>query len=509
MIASQSSAEYKESTKDLAQIADELGADYLVVGNVRWDKGAGGQSRVRVSPELVEIASGRAPTTRWQAPFDAALTDVFQVQADIAGRVAAALDVALDADERQALAAQPTANLAAYDAYLKGEEAWQEGAAGRPASLRQAIDFFEQAVAIDPGFAPAWAQLARAHSAYYYNGTPTSTGAARAKMAAERAVALAPERPESQLALGDFHSAVRSDPARALAAYETGLRAAPYDAELLSAVAGEEQSLGRWEESLAHYTRAQALDPRSVITARRLGRTLLWLRRYPEAEAAYDRALTLGSTDLGSIQGRSMVALAQGDLAGARRVLRAAPAEVDPTLLVATVAYFWDLVWVLDDAQQRRLIELGPDAFGDDRGSWGIALAQAYALRGDQARARIYADSARHAFEEQVLDTPDDGTRHVLLGLALAYLGRKADAVREGERGLALQPIARDAYSGAYNQHQLARIYMLVGEHEKALDQLEPLLENPYYLSPGWLRIDPNFEQLRTNPRFQRLIAGS
>src|SRR5687768_5002358 len=124
-------------------------------------------------------------------------------------------------------------------------------------------------------------------------------------------------------------------------------------------------------------------------------------------------------------------------------------------------------------------------------------------------RARIYADSARHAFEEQVLDTPDDGTRHVLLGLALAYLGRKADAVREGERGLALQPIARDAYSGAYNQHQLARIYMLVGEHEKALDQLEPLLENPYYLSPGWLRIDPNFEQLRTNPRFQRLIAGS
>ena len=120
VIASQSSGEYKESTKTLEQIADELGADYLVVGNVRWDKREGGQSRVRVSPELVEVVSGRAPATRWQAPFDAALTDVFEVQADIAGRVAAALDLALGAEEREALAAAPTANLAAYDAYLAG-----------------------------------------------------------------------------------------------------------------------------------------------------------------------------------------------------------------------------------------------------------------------------------------------------------------------------------------------------------------------------------------------------
>ena len=508
VIASQSSAEYRESTKSMAQIADELGADYLVVGKVRWER-TGGQSRVRVSPELVEIASGRAPTTRWQAPFDAALTDVFQVQADIAGQVAAALDVALEDEERERLAAEPTANLAAYDAYLKGQEAWQGGGAGDPTSVRRAIDFYEQAVALDADFAPAWAQLARTHSTYYVNGTPTSRGAARAKAAADRAAALAPGRPESQLALGYYHLWVRSDPARAFEAYAVGLRIAPDDVDLLAATAVVEQSLGRWEDALAHLTRAQELDPRSVITARRRARALLWLRRYPEAQAAYDRALALAPTNLSIIEERAMVPLAQGDLAGARAVLRAASTEVEPAALTVYMAWYWDLVWVLDDAQQRLLLGLGPEAFDGDRGSRGLVLAQAYALRGDSARARVYADSARIAFEEQLRDAPEDATRHVSLGLALAYVGLEADAVREGERAVALKPITEDAYIGPYYQHQLARIYILVGEPEKALDQLEPLLEIPYYLSPGWLRIDPNFDPLRTDPRFQRLSAGS
>ena len=508
VIASQSSGEYKESTKSLEQIADELGADYLVVGNVRWEKRTDGQSRVRVSPELVEVVPGRAPTTKWQAPFDAALTDVFEVQADIAGRVAAALDVALGSEEREALAAKPTANLEAYDAYLKGVEAAPGLVAAAAPSVQRAIGFFEEAVALDPGFAPAWAQLARAQARYYAVGVPSSAGAARAREAAERAMSLAPGRPESALALGDYYTYVRDDAPKALDVYATGLRGAPSDADLLTATAYVEQTLGRWEAAFDHFTRAHALDPRSVPTAVRLARSLLWLRRYPEAAAAYDRALALDPTIVDGIEGRAMVELARGDLSSARTVLRAPRSEVDPAELVAYTATYWDLVWALDDAQQRLLVGLDPDAFGD-RGSWGLVLAQAYALRGDQARARAYADSARITFEEVLLDAPDDDQVHVLLGLTLAYLGRKDEAMQQGERGVALMPSTRDAYSGSYNQHQLARIYMLVGEPEKALDQLEPLLEMPYFLSPAWLRIDPNFDPLRGNPRFERLAAGS
>ncbi len=155
------------------------------------------------------------------------------------------------------------------------------------------------------------------------------------------------------------------------------------------------------------------------------------------------------------------------------------------------------------------LLRLPPSEFDDDRGSWGLALAGVAALRGDKRLAHAYADSARIAFEEQLRGAPNDGQLHVLLGTALAYLGRKTDAVREGEKGLAIIPISVDAQNGPYMQHQLARIYILLGEPEKALDQLEPLLKAPYLLSPGWLRIDPTFDPLRKHPRFQKLVEGT
>src|SRR5262249_40859328 len=117
-------------------------------------------------------------------------------------------------------------------------------------------------------------------------------------------------------------------------------------------------------------------------------------------------------------------------------------------------------------------------------------------------------EQAKKTFEQQLRETPDDAQRHLLLGLALAYLGRKDEAIREGERAAALMPVAKDGHQGPYFQHQLVRIYVLVGEPEKALDQLEPLLKIPYFLSPAWLKIDPNFDPLRGNPRFQKLVAG-
>jgi serine/threonine-protein kinase len=507
VIARGSSNEYRKTTKAAQEIARELGADYLLTATVRWEKTAGGPSRVRVSPELIRVEPGAAPTTKWQQPFDASLTDVFQVQADIATKVASALNVALGDSVRHELAAKPTENLAAYDAYLQGEAASQGMAVADPASLRRAIGFYQQAIDLDPGFVPAWAQLARARALLYTNGTPTPELAAQTRDAADRAQALGPDRPEGQVARAEYYRLVPGDNRQALAAYEVGLKLAPTNVDLLVGRALTEQGLGRWEAALQHLTRATTLDPRSANTARRTGATLLWLRRYPEAQVTLDRALALAPTNLSVIELKAQVALAQGDLAGARAVVRAALPTVDPAALFAFFGNFWDLYWVLDDAQQQQLLTLPPSAFNDDPGAWGIVRAQTYWLRKDTAKARVYADSAQLAMAEQLRAT-DDGQRHILRGLALAYLGRKAEAIAEGERGLALQPISRDAYSGAYNQHQLVRVYLLVGEPEKALDRLEPLLKVPYYLSPGWLKIDPTFAPLRGNPRFERLVRG-
>jgi len=500
VIARASSSQYKGTRKRIAEIGKELGVQYLLTATVRWDK-RGDASRVRVSPELI-LASDAS--TKWQQPFDAAMTDVFAVQGEIAGQVAQALNVALGAKESHTLGEQPTENLAAYVAFLKGEaaRAHDQGFG----NLQRASGFYEQAVALDSSFAQAWAQLARTRAVLYAEAQFTDVAAAR--HAAGRALALAPHRAEGHHAMGDYYYFVIRDNARALASYQEGLRLAPANAELLTASALPEQSLGRWHASLGHLERASELDPRSVATAGQLELNLFRLRRYPEAQLAVERTLVLAPNDIGAIHHKALVYVGQGDLAGARAILRAVPSTVEPTALIASVAAYLDTYWVLDDAQQLLLLRLPPSAFADERAIWAIVRAQTYHLRGEVDKARIYADSARLEFEAQLSSAPEDAQRLAILGLALAYSGRKAEAIAGGERATAMLPISTDAVMGAYVQHQLARIYILVGEPEKALDQLEPLLRIPYDLSPGWLRIDPNFDPLREHPRFQRLATG-
>ena len=509
VIARASSNQYRHTTKPPQEIARELGTDYLLTATVRWEKAPGGGSRVRVTPELVDVKPGRAPRTRWQESFDASLTDVFQVQADIATTVARALDVALGDSARRDLEAQPTQSLAAYDAFLQGEAASQAMSVGDPTSLRRAVGFYERAVALDSLFATAWARLSHAQTRLYANGVPDPALGEQARLAAERARRLKPNDPLVYRAFGAYYSIINPvNLDRALAEYEQGIRLAPDNVVLLGALGVTESNLGRWDSAATLVARAALLDPRSADIAIQLADILTMLRRYARADSAADWALALAPTNPRVVWQKVMVALGQGQLDSARAVIRASARQIDPATLFSYMVVFQDLYWVLDDEAQRRVLALPPSAFDDDRGTWGLVRTQLYHLRGDRGRTAIYADSARIAFAEQSRAAPEDAQRHALLGVTLAYLGRKADAVREGQRAVELQPISRDAYSGPYYPLQLARIYLLVGEPEKALDQLEPLLRMPYYLSPGWLRIDPTFTPLKGNPRFERLVAG-
>ena len=446
VIASSSAGQYKRSAKSPEQIAQELGVQYLLVGKIRWEKKADGQSRVRVIPELVQVASGAAATTRWQQPFDAALTDVFQVQADIAGRVARELNLVLADSTRQDLAVKPTQSLAAYDAYLKGLEIYNHSA--DPVRLRQGLSYFEQAVALDTAFAAAWARLSQTASLAAVQGAPSPPLQERARLAAERSLALAPDRPEGHLALGEYHRRVTRDYSRALDEYGQGERQSPSNAELFRGIGMVEQSLGRTEASLNHLRQAQRLDPRSVAVTSVVAPALLWARQYDEAIESADRWIALAPDDPASYETKAMILVSRGDHAGARAILETPPRELPFTRLVTWFATYYEMFWLLTSDQQRLLLRLPPNEFDDDRASWALSIAGVATLGGDAGLARAYGDSARIALEEQLRDAPDDAQLHVLYGTALAYAGRRAEAIQAGKRGVALRPIAKDALNG-------------------------------------------------------------
>ena len=507
VIARGSSVQYAGSTRTPGQIAADLGVQYLLTGTVRWAKNADGTSRVQVSPELVEVSGQGAAASKWQQSFETPISDVFKVQADIAGQVAQAMRVALPGAVQERLTKSPTRNPAAYDAFLRARAADDYGASNAPASLRRAIEQYEKAVALDSSFALAWSELSTEQTLLYSNSFPDPSLARRGRAAAERAIALDPQGGHGHRALGRYYLIVDGDPARAASELETAAKLAPGDASVLSTLSTVSRALGRYDAALEHARAAYALDPRSAVRAVGVTTALLFLRRHAEARPVAEQAVALAPSSLLALQRLVLVALSEGDLPGARRAIAGATG-VDPRDLAAYITNFYDLGWVLDDAGQRLALTLGPEAFDDDKGSCAIVRAQLYGWRGDATSSRAWADSAERAFALQLRDAPNDPQRHVFRGLALAYAGRRDEAVAEGERAVALAPISKDLDNGTYILHQLVRIYVHVGQPEKALDGLEKLISVPYYLSPAWLRIDPEFAPLKGNPRFERLAGG-
>jgi TolB-like protein/lipopolysaccharide biosynthesis regulator YciM len=503
VIARQSAVQYKKSVgKTPEQIGRELGVDFLLTGTVRWQTEQGGGRRVRVSPELIRAADG---TTQWQQPFDTELNDVFQMQADIAARVAEALDVALGTTSKRQLSERPTSNVAAYDAFLRGEQESQGGTISDAVPLRKAIAAYEQAVALDPEFMQAWAQLGRV-SCSIASASPTPADIDRCRSGAERAVALAPNRPESRLAMGLYFRSVEKALDKALEQYTIGLQAAPNNVDLLAASAVIERSLGRFDDALTHLQHASRLDPRSVSAANSLARTFHDLHRHGEAQTEYSRALVFAPTNLSVVQAKAADFLSQGDLAGARDVIATALQHSSATAVIVRFATFQEMMWALPDDLRDRVVTLQASDFGNDRAMWALKVGATYRLMGDAAKAKSYGEIAANEYAGIVKSYPNDAQQMELFGRALALTDRKAEAVAAGERSLAMRETSLDAVSGPYYKYQIARIYIQAGQYDRALDVIEPLLSKPGDITAGWLRIDPIFTPLRPNARFQRLI---
>jgi serine/threonine-protein kinase len=518
VIASASSNQYRRTTKSPLQIARELGVRYLLVGKVRWDKGGGAvpggaQSEVRVEPELIQVADVATPITRWQEPFDAPLTDVFQVQGQIAERVIQALHVVLDSGQHTVLGTRPTSSIPAYDEYLRGNEATRNFTVIFQRNLSQAAGHYEKAVAIDPDFAIAWARLARARvDMLYHGGTLGAARWAQGRQDAERAVALAPDLPAAQLALAlsnIFHK--EWGPARQL--LEQGRRAAPDDPDLLENLYEVDESEGQYATALGLLEHARAVDPRSGLVAFNLAAAYTARRRCHDAREAIKPALELAPRAPTLVDIAAGAHLCDGDMNGARDLVRTAVSQQDSTALLALITslpggYYpsW-LIGVLDDAAQRAVLGLRPSDFDDQRQDWSLALARVYRIRGDSARSRAYADSAREAATDALKAAPDDPEILMLLGFADALSGHSAEALKAGERALALVPVTRDARAGSDLVIELARLDVLVGRDDDATAHLEAALAIPSFLSVAQLRADPSWERLHGNPRFERLIA--
>jgi len=509
VIARASSVTYRGTTKPPAAIARELGVRYLLTGTVRF-AGTGAARRVQVSPELVEVATGRPVESRWAQPFDAAITEVFAVQADIAGRVATAMQGALTSADQARMVEVPTRNPAAYDAFLRGEAILNAGG-GDPRALRRSLAAYDEALGYDSTMAVAWAGRSAMSSLLYLNSTPTLELARTALAAAERAIALDSTGSGGYHALANYHRGVTKDLSQALAAVARARALAPNDADALVVMANVKGDLGQLAAAGRDLAAAARLDPRNALIWRAQTELLLRLGQVNEARVSAERRLALVPSSLNAIQVRLLVEVAAGDMPAARHVLARATRDVPREALVAYVATYYDLGWLLDAEQTRLLLTLGPDAFDGDLGSRALVHAQQYGWQGDTARARASGDSAARAFAVQLRAVPTDPQLHVLRGLALAYSGRGSDALTEAERGLALQaptPAGRESSNYAYFTYVAARTALLAGDRDRALGWLAEARRARYFASPAWLRVDPSWAPLRNDPRFVALVAA-
>ena len=519
VIGGTSAQQYKGSTKSPREIAGELGATYLLTGTVRWDRGPDSQGRVRVSPELVRATD---QASMWAEPVEGPLSDVFAMQTRVAERVAAALDVTLLARAQRTVAARPTTNLAAYDAYLRGLASTTQAGISTGQGLRPAIKEFERAVALDPTFAVAHAWLARAYSQDVLYSDPTMV--VKAQASAARAWALDSTLIETRLARVAYQIA-----AGELAAAEETLRpaadAAPDNVDMLLLRAKLDESNGRPDSSIASLRRATLLEPRSSNAFGQLAQLLDRTYQYEAAIRTREQEINLAPDNVIVYAAQAWSYLLwRADTAAARRVLERGGPSLEsgwlvwlPTLQESAPVLSARLLPAVTRRARDTLTFEG--LVRATKGAIGPELYHFMKLR-HFAASRREADTRAQAESLVVRLTPalrDRGdiwylyhSMRAALGEAYAYLGLPADAAREANRAVAEARRSTVAYDLPTALASAAYVEVLIGQRDAAVAHLAEALSLPGggWVSPAVLRADPSWAPLRGNPAFERLIAG-
>jgi DNA-binding winged helix-turn-helix (wHTH) protein/TolB-like protein/Flp pilus assembly protein TadD len=504
MLSSTTVAGYDRTGKPLRNIGADLGVQYVVEGSVRWLK-TGTEPRVRVTPRLVRVADDR---TIWTHAYDAPLLDLLGVQTDIAQQITSALEVAIGRRERQALAARPTEDAEAYMAFLSGlafaQQGWSDTASTAAARTRM-----EAAVARDPDFALAWSWLARILARQARSGADRSEETRRAgSHAAQTALALAPTMPEAHLAMAEILIRDRNWEG-SQQQLEIARRGLPRSADVWRLGGLILERLGRWEEAREAYLRAFDLDPASLADP--LAQHFLHMRQYPDALRYV--ALARAANRSGAIVPEAWARFSDGgDIAAARTVLEVAlesREQADSRVLALLARLEWF------DGHYHRALEL--IGHMDPAGAW---LAPNFRYPAAIAAGQVYesmgrADDARRQFEAALSDlesrataaTGDDYQIEAAMGLALAGLDRRAEAVRHAERAVALLPVTKDAAEGMLYLYLLAQVQSRVGDVDAAIATLDRLFALPGFYNEAWLAHEPWFTAVRAHTSYDAALA--
>jgi TolB-like protein/Flp pilus assembly protein TadD len=503
VISHTSTQQYQSKPRNLREIAKQLGVAHIVEGSVQR-----AADQVRVNVQLI---NAQTDSHLWADSYDRKLTDIFGVESEIAKRIAESLQAKLTGREEQALAIKPTNNPEAYDAYLRGL-AFEVSSLDSSDLLRKASDFYERAAELDPNFALAWARLSRVDARLCVNGVDRRDAA---KGALENAQKLAPNSPETLLALGYYQYWVLRDYGSAKTTFGRVSKTLPGSSEVPMALGLIARREGHWDQSIAYFEQALALDPRNVELLMIMAGTYTKLRQFPAALKLYDRTLDITPNNPDVMASKGSIYQAQGNLQEAARFLTQISAQTSDRDTVSIKLDQLRLERNYGEAVrllQARLAQVHFDsqvAKADDQ----VVLALTQRLAGDTAGAKVTAEKVRNTLEQLYKDQPDDAFIALNLSQAYAAMGQKDLALKAAESAIMLLPRTKDAVSGPGLEENLALVQTMCGENSRAISTLTQLLQTPYRTSiygltpttPALLRLDPFWDPLRSDPAFQKL----